>query len=93
MASDILPPPGVLPELDWYTVPQIARGIRIREAKLIADIRAGKLAGINISEGTRPRYRIARQALAEYLENKQVRPAPRATRRSRQRPAGWVDYI
>ena len=68
---------------EFYTPPEVAELLRVRASKVIARIKAGELAAINLSDGTRPRYRIARAALEEFIQRRQVTPAPIPTRRQR----------
>jgi excisionase family DNA binding protein len=70
---------------DWSTPPEIAKWLRIRESKVGEYIRAGKLAAIDIGTGKRPRYRIARTALDDFLAAQAVptecKPPARRQRR------------
>jgi len=67
----------------YLTPPEIARMLRMRQATVIGWIRSGRLRAIDISEGRRPRYRISRQALDEYLVGRAVAPPTRPVRRER----------
>jgi len=67
----------------YLTVPEVARLLRTRETRVLSWVRAGRLPAINLSEGQRPRYRIARQALDEFLQARAVSPAVRPVRRER----------
>ncbi len=68
---------------EFYTPPEVARRLRCRESKVIAWIRSGRLAAIDISEGSRPRYRISRRALDSFLQARAVAPIARPARRER----------
>jgi len=67
----------------FLTVPEVARLLRTRESRVLSWVRAGRLPAINLSEGQRPRYRIARQALDDFLASRAVTPAARPVRRER----------
>jgi excisionase family DNA binding protein len=67
----------------WLTPPEIARLLRCRGSKVLTWIRTGRLAAIDVSDTNRPRYRIARAALDEFLANRAVTPASRPASRLR----------
>ena len=67
------------------TPPEAARRLRVSPERVIAWIRAGKLLGVNVGDGSkRPRFRIAPEALEDFLLSaREVSPRPRAQRRRR----------
>lgn len=67
----------------YLTVPEVAGLLRCRESKILSWIRTGKLAAINVSETSRPRYRVARSSLDAFLESRAVSPEPPSSRRPR----------
>ncbi len=67
----------------YLTPPEVARLIRVRESKVISWIRAGRLPAINVSEGTRPKYRIKPDDLETFLASRAVAPISRPARRER----------
>jgi excisionase family DNA binding protein len=75
----------------YLTPPEIASVLRCRQSKVLAWIRSGRLAAVNLSEGQRPRYRVRRADLDEFLAGKAVSPVvPRPTRRVRQSIPSYV---
>ena len=79
---------------EYLTPPEISKLLRCRESKVSGWIKSGLLLAINISEGTRPRYRIKRADLDDFLAGKAVIPhSPPARRPRRERPAGYVEYV
>lgn len=67
----------------FLTPPEVARLIRVREAKVISWIRSGRLPAINVSEGARPKYRIKPDDLDGFLKSRAVAPIARPARRER----------
>jgi len=68
---------------EFLTPPEVARLLRCRESRILADIRSGRLRAINLSDGVRPRYRVSQQALDDYLLSRTVSPETRPERRQR----------
>ncbi len=68
---------------EFLTPPEVAALLRIRESKILGWVRSGRLPAINVSEGQRPRYRIARAALDAFLQQRAVAPAVPPARRQR----------
>jgi len=58
--------------------PQLARRYGVKPSRVIAWIRAGELAAINIGGGGRPRYRITPEAIREFEAVRST--GPRRTR-------------
>jgi hypothetical protein len=71
----------------WLTPPAIAKTLGVDPHRVLGWIRAGKLAAVDLSDGTRPRYRVAPEALEAYLESRAVvAPTHRVNRRQPQSP-------
>lgn len=68
-------------EREYLTVPDIARMLHCRPAKISGWIRAGRLRAVNLSDGLRPRYRVRRADLDDYLDRRAVVPQTRPARR------------
>ena len=75
---------------EFYTPPEIARLLRCRESKVSSWIKSGRLPAINVSESTRPRYRVARQALDEFLQRQAVVPVAKPERRQKRTIPSYV---
>jgi excisionase family DNA binding protein len=69
--------------VEWLTPPTIAKELHCRASKPIAWIRSGKLAAVNLSEGSRARYLVRREDLDEFLQRRQVTPPPPTVRKQR----------
>ena len=67
----------------FYTPPEVAKILRCRESKVSSWIRSGVLQAVNVSEGHRPRYRVAREHLDAFLQAKAVVATPKPERRQR----------
>jgi excisionase family DNA binding protein len=80
------------PRSAWMTPPEIAKELRCRTSKPIRWIEAGELPAVNVSEGTRPRYRVRRADLEAFLERRAVVPTPKPIRRER-RDASIPRYV
>jgi excisionase family DNA binding protein len=77
------------------TPPAIAERLGVKPDKVLIWIRTGELVATNLATSTagRPRFRISREALADFLHRREVLPPRRAKRRQKQkRPAGYVEY-
>ena len=70
---------------EYSTPPKVAQLLHIRVDKVRTWIASGELVAFDLSEhtGGRPRYRIHRDDLRDFLQRRQVRPAPKTTRRAR----------
>ena len=75
---------------EFYTPPEIARLLRCRESKVASWIKSGRLPAINVSEGHRPRYRIARAALDAFLQQQAVVPVAKPERRQKREVPHYV---
>jgi len=79
---------------EWMTLPEVRKFLRCRESKIRSWIASGRLSAINLSDGERPRYRIRKSDLDDFLTTRAVRPESRPARREkRERPAGYVEYV
>jgi len=67
---------------DFLTPPEVCKLLRVRPSKVLAWIRSGRLPAIDVSDGRRPRYRIRRADLDDFLQRRAVAP-PIPTRRKR----------
>jgi excisionase family DNA binding protein len=68
----------------WFTPPQVAEQLAVDSAKVIAWIRSGALAAVNVGNGaTRPRYRVAPEAFEEFLRRRSTQPAAKPVRTRR----------
>ena len=73
----------------WATPPTIAKEMGVAPETAISWIKSGELKAVDVSARpghTRPRYRINRADLAEFLAGRQVFTPP-ATKRRRRKPA------
>ncbi len=68
---------------DWKTPPELARMLGIAPDKVLSWIRAGELRAVDLSEnrGKRPRWRISRESLDEFLKRRAATPPPKPRRR------------
>ena len=74
--------PAPEPEV-YHSPPELGKQFRKRPSWWIAEIEAGRLAAINMSNGVRPKYLVSQTALEEFLERRRVTPAPPPVRRQR----------
>ncbi len=75
---------------EFYTCPEIARLLRCRESKVSTWIKSGRLPAINVSESTRPRYRVRRADLDQFLAGAAVVPVVRTERRQKRTIPSYV---
>lgn len=69
------------------TPPAIARRYGIHVSRVLAWIRSGQLAAINVGDGTRrPRWRILPDALEAFERRRAAQPAAKATQRRKVDP-------
>ena len=72
-----------------YLIPrEIAIRLRVSPEKVLGWIRRGELCAINVSNATRPRYRINPDDLEAFLRRREVQPPPPRQRRKREPPTG-----
>jgi len=82
------------PTTRWLTPPQVAKLLGIDAGKVVAWIRRGELNASNVALDPRgkPRWRIAPEALQEFLlRRKAVAPPPPRPRR-RKRAADVIEF-
>ena len=76
---------------------ETARLLRVRTSKVLHWLRSGQLKGADLSENPgrgNPRWRIARDDLQSFLDDRQPKPTPKPTRsRKVARPSDWIEYI
>lgn len=68
----------------WLTPPAVADQLAVGVHRVLAWIHAGELKAVDLSahRRQRPRYRIAPEALQQFLQSREVQPpTPRARRR------------
>ena len=61
----------------WRSPPQRAKQLGIDPEKVIGWIESGQLVAVNVSNGTRPRWRISDSAFEAFLVARQNRPPAR----------------
>lgn len=73
-----------MPSNSWFTVPELAKYLRVDAGKILRFIHTGELVAINIATRAsgRPRWRVSEGALADFLLRRQspAAPAPRVRR-------------
>ena len=65
------------------TPPQVARRLGVKAQRVRAWIRSGELKAANLSDATRPRYRVDPIDLQIFLQRRSAGPAPKVSRRRR----------
>jgi len=71
------------PPADYLDAPRIAKQLGVKQQRVLSWIHSGELRAVDVSENgkrNRPRWRIARQALEEFLRersNRKPTPPPR----------------
>lgn len=55
-----------------YTPPEVAKILKVSRDKILAWIRIGDLKAFNTSKAKRPRYRISKDAVEDFMEERQV---------------------
>ena len=70
----------------YWTPPMIGKLLGVDPARVIGWIRAGKLAAINLSDRTRPRFRVSQEALDDFLRQREVTTQPVKTWTRRRKP-------
>jgi len=58
----------------YLTPPEVAALLRVSPDKVLGWIRRAELRAFNVSDGTRPRYRIRRADLEGFLKRREVMP-------------------
>ncbi len=72
--------------------PEVAKRLGVKPEKVINWILSGRLRAINVSNGTRPRYRIDLQNLADFERSLSVVTAPKRQRRRKKDDDGVHDF-
>ena len=69
--------------VNYLSTGEVSRQLRVAESKVRHWIVSGQLAGINVaaSETQRPKWRISRQALEEFMAKRQATPASKFSRK------------
>jgi excisionase family DNA binding protein len=78
----------------YKTPPEVAKELRVKDAKVLSWIRQGLLRAINVAEGTtgRPRWRIAPSDLEAFLATRTGQPAPKVPRK-RVKHEGVIEFF
>ena len=81
--------------MNYRTPPQRAEELGIDPAKLIIEIKAGRLVAVDLATpgSKRSRYRISEEAIADWLRSRQVRPAVKPQPRRRKLQQGIKQYF
>ena len=79
-------------EMEVYTVQQVADRLQITEHQTLRLIHAGELVAINISTGSRPRWRITEAHLEAFYLRRSTQPEVRAPQ-TPARDRDQVEYI
>ena len=77
------------------TVRDICNQLRVHEGTVLAWIRNGELQAHNIGRAPgkkKPRYRVAPQALEDFLKSRETTKRPSQNRRRKQPAAGVKEY-
>jgi len=67
----------------YSTPPQIAERLGVSPEKVQGWCASGKLRAVNVSDGSRPRWKISPEALEEFLAGRESRPQVKPVRRRR----------
>lgn len=84
---------------EFLTPPEAAAVVRMDVHRILTLIRSGELRASNVATrlSGKPRYRIARADLQDWLDRRaaaSVRtPTARRRRQREERPEGWVSYF
>jgi len=71
---------------DYLTPPAVAKLLHVRPDRVRAWIRSGQLRAVDLSDGTRPRFRISESDLQIFLNRRSAAPEPKVSRRRRRDP-------
>ena len=71
--------------MTWLSPPQIAKELGIDGGKVLAWIHSRELIAVDVSEtrGGRPRWRVSREALENFLRRRSTSPTETPTRRKK----------
>ena len=81
------------PEARALTPPAVAKKYAVNVHRVLAWIAKGDLAAVNVGDGSRPRWRIMPEALAEFERRRAAQPTPAATRRRGKKEASYTRYF
>lgn len=75
--------------LQFFTPPEVARLLKMKPGNVIAAIRRGELKASNVGQpgARKPRFRITRKALDEFLDRRSAISSPAKPARKRRQPA------
>lgn len=77
----------------FLTTSQAAERLAVTIEQIVTMIRTGNLRAINISVGSKSRWRIASSDLEAFIAARTHKPSPVQPRRRRKMPAPKVDYF
>jgi excisionase family DNA binding protein len=72
----------------YRTSRAIAKLLRVSPDKVLGWIRRGELRAVNVSNRSRPQYRVSQDDLAAFLKTREVQPPPKRPRGTFQPPEG-----
>ena len=75
------------------TPPMVARYYRVKAEKVLGWIKSGQLRALNVSNGTRPRYRIDPADLMVFEQRRAVVPPAKPVRRRRKRSGDVIEFF
>jgi hypothetical protein len=76
------------------TPPVVAARYGVNVHRVLGWIARGELAAVNVGDGSRPRWRIMPESLADFERRRASVPKLKATRRKREKqPADFVQYF
>ena len=79
---------------DLLTVAEVAKRLSVQDEVVLAHIRSGRLRAINVGLGSRrPRWRIAQEALEEFLGARTTSPVQPAKPRRTRRPSQVIEFF
>jgi len=86
-----------LPDRDFYTVPELARALRVDQEKVLTWIHRAELGAMNVAELAtgRPRWRVPREAweaFAAKRSNGAPKPPPAPVRRRRRQDDHVIQF-
>jgi excisionase family DNA binding protein len=78
----------------YLTPAEIAKLLRVSQHKVLGWIHRAELQAVNVSNGTRPWYRVSQDALDSFTKSREVQPpTPRYMRRQQTPERGPIDPI
>ena len=75
----------------WLTPPEIAELLRVNPDKVRGWIADGHLRAVNISDGSRPRYRVSQDDLDAFLAVRSTTKPPKR-KQERRRPENVIEF-